>query len=361
MTFLLPLLLFVTHAVGLPVKNTFFDLQGHRGGRGDTVENTLPSFAWGMVSGVSTLEMDNGITKDGVVVVWHDEGITGDKCRDTGPLEGDPDFPYVGKKNIVNLTLAQLKTLDCGSERLHDFPLQLEYPGTRISTLKEVFDFVKCADPQRQMKFNIESKINPAIPGITLGVNDFVTKQHAEFVASGYDPSHITYQSFDWRTLVGMKALDPRFATAALMDDTTIKPGATGVSPWLGGIVIQDFPGGSVGAQVANAANSINADILSPTATATTSPVDDPSLPGYIPFTTKDMIDAAHADGMSVLPWTVSRLNIAEQLIDWGVDGLITDFPQHFHRWAEEKGLKVAPPFPEDRVLSCLNKHLQIS
>ena len=41
-------------------------IQGHRGGRGEMIENTLPAFAWGLIDGVTTLEMDNGITKDGV-------------------------------------------------------------------------------------------------------------------------------------------------------------------------------------------------------------------------------------------------------------------------------------------------------
>ena len=75
--------------------------------------------------------------QDGAVVVWHDEEITAQKCVDTMPVvlssyanlnlilnlfqvANDPDFPYVGK-HIVNLTLAQIKTLDCGSKRLPDF------------------------------------------------------------------------------------------------------------------------------------------------------------------------------------------------------------------------------------------------
>lgn len=42
------------------------DIQGHRGGRGEMIENTLPAFAWGLIDSVTTLEMDKGITKDGV-------------------------------------------------------------------------------------------------------------------------------------------------------------------------------------------------------------------------------------------------------------------------------------------------------
>jgi glycerophosphoryl diester phosphodiesterase len=92
--------------------------------------------------------------QDGVVVVWHDEAILATKCQDTEPAVnffseqrkcrvliitqffGDPSYPYVSKF-IVNLTLAQLRTLDCGSKRQNDFPFQLTYPSTRISTLQE--------------------------------------------------------------------------------------------------------------------------------------------------------------------------------------------------------------------------------
>jgi glycerophosphoryl diester phosphodiesterase len=144
----LPLLL-AGCALAAPFARTrrwsnYFDVQGHRGARGEAVESTLLAFARGLIDGVTTLEMDNGITADGHTIVWHDEDIQAEKCNDTAPaFEGDPLFPYVGRF-VANLTLAQIKTLDCGSERLPGFPLQLEAPGLKISTLPELFDFVEC-------------------------------------------------------------------------------------------------------------------------------------------------------------------------------------------------------------------------
>ncbi len=64
--------------------------------------------------------------------------------------------------------------------------LQLTYPGTRISTLEEVFAFAECADPSLDIQWNIESKINAQFPNQTRGVQDFVQKQHAIFAASSY-------------------------------------------------------------------------------------------------------------------------------------------------------------------------------
>lgn len=343
-------------AAAHPHTRVPYDIQGHRGGRGDTVENTLPSFAWGLINGVRTLELDNGITKDGVVVVWHDEDIQKEKCSDTKPaFPGDPDFPYVGKF-IVNLTLAQIKTLDCGSSRLHSYPLQLTYPGTKISTLKEFFDFVSCADPDHKIHMNIESKINADRPNQTATVEDFVTRQHRLFVQSPYVRA-ITYQSFDWRTLVGMKKRDPRIKLSGLLDDTTLVPNST----WFAGADVNKFPGPTLHMRAAQMAASFGLQILSPAATAELSPTEDPAEPDYVPFTTEDMVREAHRLGIEVKPWTVNQLGVSERIIAMGVDGIITDYPDVTRRWAGARGIPVAPQYPPARVLSCLAKHNQVA
>ncbi|KAK2462022.1 hypothetical protein APHAL10511_006485 [Amanita phalloides] len=318
------------------------DIQAHRGGRANTIENTLPSFAWGLINGASTLELDNGITKDGVVVVWHDQSITDEKCQDTTPaFEGDPDFPYIGKY-IVNLTLAQIKTLDCGSKRLHDFPLQLTYPGTRISTLKELFDFAKCADPEHKVQWNIESKINASHPDRTHDVDMFVTKQYEAFVESSYPLSQIIYQSLDWRTLIAMKKLDPRIKTSALISPTTLSTANGTTSPWQAGIRIGDLPGPSVDVKIADGAQSVQADILSPAVGL-----------GSTPFTTRAMIERARELDMQVIPWTVNDLATIEQLVEWGTDGVITDHPGEVRRWAWQQGYGTGLKYASD-VLRCL-------
>ncbi|KAF9481720.1 PLC-like phosphodiesterase [Pholiota conissans] len=337
-------------------KLTVFDVQGHRGSRGENSESVLPAFAWALIDGVTTLELDNGITKDGAVVVWHDEVIMGEKCNDTMPaFNNDPDFPYVGK-HVANLTLAQIKTLDCGSKRQANFPLQVTHAGTKISTLPELFQFAQCADPDRVIRWNIESKINPVHPNYTRGVDDFVSLQHSVFVKSGYSLSQITYQSFDWRTLIEMKALEPQILTSALIDNDTGFGENNNTSPWLAGLRVQDFPGATRGEQVAYAVNSIRANIISPNVLESgVDPVDA----DWVPFTTKEMVDKAHELGVMVKPFTVNRLNSAAQLLSWGVDGIITDYPTQIRRLIRGSGELVAQPFPKKRVLKCLQKHLQ--
>ncbi|KAF8331518.1 PLC-like phosphodiesterase [Cantharellus anzutake] len=354
-------------------RTLVYDIQGHRGGRGHTIENTIPSFAWGLINGATSLEMDNGITKDGHVVVWHDEKIDPTKCMDTQPVTpGDPMFPYV-EKYIAQLTLAQLKTLDCGSERLSGYPLQIAYPGTRISTLRELFSFLECADPEHKVWLNIESKIDARYPNLTKGVDDFVNKQHAIFVSTPYYkiPGAITFQSFDWRTLIGMRKKDASIILSALVDGTTYSGPNNTVSPWLAGINPKDFPGPTLGEQLAQAAHSIGAHILSashavsflplPNAVAPDSTTSDPTLPGHVAFTTKEMVDEAHKLGMQVKPWTVNVLNSVKQLVtEYNVDGIITDYPWEARRWAiYEAGIRTASPYPQEKVLKCLAKHNQ--
>src|SRR5918994_2004531 len=107
----------------LPQKS-HFDLQAHRGGLGLTTESTLAGFAKAIELGVTTLELDTQVTQDEHVVVTHDRRVSAVKCQDTAPaFPGDPEFPYVGDF-ITNLTLAQVKTVECGYQALPDHPGQ---------------------------------------------------------------------------------------------------------------------------------------------------------------------------------------------------------------------------------------------
>ncbi len=93
-----------------------FDLQAHRGGRGMTIEESLPGFAKAIELGVSTLELDIVLTKDNVPLIWHDPKIQAEKCTDTAPaVPDDPQYPYVGKL-VHELTYDQIQTLDCGKK-----------------------------------------------------------------------------------------------------------------------------------------------------------------------------------------------------------------------------------------------------
>ena len=186
---LLPALLLFTACTAPAPKDPEkrpFDLQAHRGGLGLVSESTLASFANGLETGVTTLELDTQVTKDGKVVVTHDRKISDKKCKDTAPVTaGDPDFPYVGKY-IVNLTLAQIKTLDCGSLRLSDRPTQRLVPGITMPQLSDVFALVK-AYRASDVMLNIETKVEAGAPSETAPREIFVKTVLAEIANAGME------------------------------------------------------------------------------------------------------------------------------------------------------------------------------
>ena len=324
-----------------------FDLQAHRGGIALTVENTVPAFRKALELGVSTLELDVQITEDGYAVVTHDRDPNPAKCRDTAPaFAGDPEFPYVpGRTYIKDLTLAQVRTIDCGSLRQPQFPDQQIVPGERMPLLSEVFDLVD-SHHAGQVHLNVETKVEAGAPEQTAPREQFV-----QTVVREIDRAHIrnqvTIQSFDWGTLMRMREVEPRLPIVALTNGQQfLQMGQPGRSPWLGGLDIDDFTG-SLQQRFVAAASSFGADAVSPVH-------GDPqgggvNTPGYVPFTTQELVDAAHAERMEVVPWTVDDEATMQSLIDLGVDGLITDRPDVLRDVLVRNGYRLPRAYPAPR------------
>ncbi|MGM1058184.1 glycerophosphodiester phosphodiesterase [Saccharothrix sp. Mg75] len=310
-----------------------FDLQAHRGGIGLTVESTLAAFAKALELGVTTLELDVQITRDGREVVTHDRRTNPAKCVDTAPATpGDPAFPYAGKY-VKDLTFAQVRTLDCGSRRWAQHPDQELSPGARMPTLAEVFALAR-RHRAHGVRFNIETKVEAAAPHETAPREQFVEVTAREIRRSGFQRS-VTVQSFDWGTLMLWRRAEPRIPLVALTQPEFLRPG----SPWTGGLELADF-----GGSVVKAVTSFGASALSPVhGNPQGGTANDP---GYVPFTTKALVDEAHAHGLAVVPWTVNDVATMHKLIDDGVDGIITDYPDRLRGVMADRGLKLPRPYP---------------
>lgn len=325
-----------------------FDLQAHRGGIALTVENTLAAFARALAVGVTTLELDVQVTKDGRVVVAHDRDPMPRKCLDTAAaFPGDPAFPYVRDETyVVDLTLAQVRTIDVGSQRHPSFPGQQLAPGARMPLLSEVFDLVRDAGAD-DVRLCVETKVEAADPTRTAPREAFVEGVVGEARAAGM-VDRVTIESFDWGTLMRIRELEPRLPIAALTNGAHfLQPGAAAASPWLGGLDIDDFTGTLQEKYVAAAA-SFGADIVSPVHgdPQTASAAD----PDYLPFTTPALVEAAHAAGMLVVPWTVDDAATLRHLIEIGVDGVITNRPDLAREVMTECGLELPRPYDRPRA-----------
>jgi glycerophosphoryl diester phosphodiesterase len=282
------------------------DIQGHRGARGLAPENTLPAFARALSLGVSTLEMDCAITKDGVVVVSHDPALNPDITR-------GPDGNWLDQTGpaIWTLAHAELQRYDVGRLKPRTayakrWPEQRPVDGTRVPRLADVFALVKKSGNEA-VRFNIETKISPLEPGQTTGPEDFARKLIAAIRASGM-AQRATIQSFDWRTLAVVQKEAPEIATVCLttvsgfMDNIQMK----GESPWTAGHRARDH-GGSVPRMVKAAGGAV----WSP----------------YLGDLTREAVKEAQALGLKVVVWTVNNPADMRRVIEWGVDGVISDRP----------------------------------
>lgn len=296
-----------------------FDLQGHRGARGLRPENTLTGFAHALATGVSTLELDTGVTRDGVVVVSHDTALNPDHTRDASGrwLEGTGP-------TIFSLTLDQLQGFDVGRLRpgtayAARFPEQVAVDGERIPRLAEVFDLVRKVG-DAEVRFNIETKIDPRKPDATPGPDAFTETLVREIRLAAMEKRSMI-QSFDWRTLGIVQKIAPEIETVCLTtqhgDDDNVGIGRPGPSPWLGGLDVNDF-GGSVPKLV----KAAGASVWSPDFTELT----------------PQLVAEAHALALRVIPWTANHQDDMSRLIDMRIDGLITDRPDLLRRVLEQKG-----------------------
>ena len=317
-----------------------FDIQAHRGGIALTVENTLAAFSRALELGVSTLELDVQITEDGHAVVTHDRDPNPTKCRDTAPaFPGDPEFPYVpDTRYIKDLTLAQVQTIDCGSQTLPQFPGQQADPGARMPLLSDVLALVRERHAHR-VALNVELKVEAGAPEQTAPRQQFVDVALGVIRAARMT-RQVTVQSFDWGTLMAVRDAEPRLPIVALTNGQQfLQAGQAGASPWLGGIDIDDFGGDLVAA-----ADSFGADAISPVhGDPQNGRVTDP---GYRPFTTAVMVADAHDVGLAVIPWTVDDRATMQSLIDLGVDGIITDDPALLREVAADNGFRLPRAYP---------------
>ncbi|MBS4099710.1 glycerophosphodiester phosphodiesterase family protein [Tsukamurella paurometabola] len=305
------------------------DLQAHRGGLGLQTESTLEGFSAAMRLGVTTLELDTQVTRDRKVVITHDRKVDPKKCADTAPATaGDPQYPYVGKY-VRDLTYAQIRTMNCGYEKVN--ATQRAVDGARMPQLHELFDLVRVR--RSPVRMNIETKVEAGAPSETAPRGEFVRAVAGEITRSGL-AGQVTIQSFDWTALREIGPLLPGVELIALTNgEQFLQTGKSGASPWLG-LDVDAFGGDWVRA----------AQATIPGLTAISPVQGDPQDggigdPGFARFTTAALIRRAHDLGLKVIPWTVNDPATMRALIDDGVDGLITDYPDRARVVLRELGI----------------------
>lgn len=296
-------LLAVTMLAAVPASSQTILIHAHRGGRAARPENTIPSFQYGISHGADVLELDLSVTKDNVLVVSHSPYLTQVESTDprmAAALAGERhcDGPALPPGTTIrSLTLAQLKQYDCGAHTLAAFPNQQAVPHTTIPTFDEVLDLAK----GNTVEFNVETKSFPNHPELTPTPEQFVAMIDGAVKKHGLQ-SRVILQSFDFRTLKAMRALDPKIRLSALF----------GRAQYDGMMGITD-PDKSF----AHILKITGAEILSP----------DQSL------VNPAEVKVAHDAGVQVAPYTANQPEDWKRLADAKVDAIITDDPAGLLAW----------------------------
>lgn len=259
-------------------------VHGHRGARARMPENTIPAFEYAIREGADVLELDLAVTRDNVLVVSHDPYLHGPMCK--GPVE---------RAAIRELTLQQVREWDCGAAQVNpQFPAQKQVPGTKMPTLDEVLALAG----KGKFEFNIETKISAARPELAPSPEVF-----AELLVRAIEKHKLVnrcmIQSFDFRTLVAARKLNPKIRLSALYQNGP-----------------KDY--------VTLSKEAANAEIVSP----------------IYPNVTPEKVKAAHAAGLQVVPWTANTAADWDRLIDAGADAIITDDPAALIAHLKKRGLR---------------------
>jgi glycerophosphoryl diester phosphodiesterase len=297
-----------------------FDAQGHRGARGLAPENTLVAFDQALAFCVNTLEFDVGVTSDGVVVVYHDRTLNPDITRDA-----QGNFLPARGGAIQALSFEALQRYDVGrvnaaSAYGKPFARQQGQDSVRIPKLSDVFNRYKNTKTCGAdfVRFNVETKLSPLAASETLPPELFVSALLKEIDAAKLH-DRVTIQSFDWRTLRIVAKTAPQVSTVFLTNEQgtneTVQRGKPGASPWFAGFDVDDYKG-SVPATVKAAGGRVWS-------------------PNFRDLDQKNVAEAK-ALQLKIIPWTVNEEADMRALIRWGVDGLISDYPDVLQRVRKE-------------------------
>ncbi len=304
-----------------------FDLEGHRGARGLAPENTLPAFARALSLGVTTLELDVGVTRDGVVVISHERGLTPNTARGPHGKWLTAPGPMIHALSYAELERYDVGRLNPATSYARQFPDQVPADGARIPRLADLFALVNKARNE-SVRFNIETKLSPAAPDETLPPEPFARALIAAIRAGGMEKRSMI-QSFDWRTLRIVQAEAPGIPTVYLTAQRSwldnIRAGDPAGSPWTAGLRLADY-GGSVPRMVKAAGGAV----WSP----------------YFRDLDAASLAEAHALGLKVVVWTLSKPTQIEDMLTLGVDGLITDRPDLARDAMQHAGITLPAPTP---------------
>ena len=343
-----------------PAKKPLAGIQvyAHRGLRAYAPENSMPAYHAMMRVGADWADMDVVMTEDGEIVVGHDPVLNPDIVRDengnflaaskeavmTGPREALG--AYIGKYAVKRLTLADLQKYDTGALNHQSayskfFPDQIAVDGTHMPTLREVIHYVNKTTKNR-MGFQIEMKTDPTHPEFSVNSEKFA-EALAKILKSEKIIDRAEIQAFDFSCLTALNKIDKRIKTAYLTSRDNEAGGADdfmGADPkvasaWTGGKMLKDYDG-----SIPKMVKALGGYAWEP---------EDAEL-------TEKALAEAKALGLKVVVWSwPEKLGVSfdakmvAKMIDWKVDGIITDDPGRLNSMLAARGMRVPTHYGDEK------------
>lgn len=270
------------------LAQTKLDRQGHRGTRGLMPENTIQAMKKALDLGVQTLELDVVISKDKQVVVSHDPYMSADiATKPDGAVVTATEQKLI---NLYQLTYDQIKTYDVGSKPHPQFPQQQKFRAYK-PLLTELIDSVEAYAKARKLplpRYNIEIKSSAATDSL-------------------YSPSPVEF------VRLVMPICQQKLGMRYNIQSFDVRPLQ---------LIHTQYPTVALAYLTANA-KSVQENLTELGFTPKTySP--------YYKTVTAETVKFCHEKGMTIIPWTVNTKPEIDQLVQLGVDGIITDYPNLF-------------------------------
>lgn len=259
-----------------------FDLQGHRGARGLAPENTLDAFKKALDLGVNTLEMDVVISLDKKVVVSHEPWLNPEITLDPKgkPISKETALAF----NLYKNNYKTIKNYDVGAIGNPLFKDQ-EKVASYKPLLTEVIKFAETRNPSILYNIEIKSTLVDEQKGYQPSVKEFTDILISDLKKSKVGHKKITIQSFDIRVLEYMHETYPEYQLAYLTFENNFEANMQ---------MLHFTP-----------------EIYSP----------------YFMLLNEDEVKNIHKKKMKVIPWTINKREDMLRLLNMGIDGVITDYP----------------------------------
>jgi len=289
-------------------KPNYVRIYGHRGARGEIIENSIEGFEHTFALGIKAIEFDVLISQDKIPVLSHDFHLTPSMTKDeAGNWLKDTEFK-IFDKSYDELSKYNIVSFDPESKYGKRFKKQKPVRNAKIPKLSDLFELAS-KENNKDVFLNLEIKSTPIRTGLTPSPSDTVSLILKDIDKYKLE-DRIVISSFDWRILTELKKLNPKILRSFLtlqQDLSTKKKTIFEDSPWLG----KKFP--------------LDDLFLLPKIIK--------SLEGHVwsvfyRDVTKQNIDLAHELGLAVIVWTVNRESDIVRMIDYGIDGIITDYPK---------------------------------